>query len=593
MSRVYAVDTEAEMADPSRGSVYQDTMLLITAMSDRGEEFIWDCRDEEIPDWFFELLEDETVTKVFHNASYDTKMLRHNYGVRTRNIWCSLMNERLLWLGNKIVDCGLEGTLKRRYGVQLDKSLRNNLAMGIVGSREREYALEDIRYLLPLQEDQEREIHQYGMENASRIENEMSYIVGQMEYRGLPFDQALYGQYMDQVSKLKSDAAKIVWDLLDYPYTVDFLTGEVSGGLNLGSHQKALMALHRKGILIKDYSEDELVRYLHKVTVSNPKKRRIVQAILEFKKWDKALTWNYDKLVDEASKCIHASYNSLGAGTSRTSSSKPNGQNIATEYYILKFDGSEIVSVPSGIDFRKLFVAPLGWKWIGADYSQIELRLYGGIAGVKSILDEYAKGEEADLHRQAATMVFHKPAEEISSYERTLGKPLNFGSRTFGGGANAIIGAALGYGLLLSYEEAESMRYQLIKGDPEGVAWGEMITAQARKDGFLYNDGGYRRLFPYPEQIRETVCRNTPVQGLASVIGKEGIINFWKWIEENPTDENVRLMAYVHDELNSIAKEKWAEDAKTAKVDSMVMAGEKYMQKYGIECRVDAYIGDH
>ena len=590
----FSVDIETEMADPSRGSVHQDTMLLVTAMSNGGKEYIWDCRHESIPQWFLDMLEDNDVMKIFHNASFDTKFLKHNYGVRTQNIWCSLANERLLWLGNSSVRCDLESTLMRRYNVSLNKKLRKNLALGIVGPQEREYALEDIRYLIPLQEDQALEIKQADLENASRIENELAYYIGQMEYYGLPFDDKLYQEYMIKVSQLKSDAAKVVWDLLGYSYSVDFLTDEVIGGLNLASHQKTLIALQRSGILLEDYGEKTLVKYLHKKAVGDNKKRQVVQAVLEYKKWDKALSWKYDQLVDKESKMIHSSYNSLGAITSRTSSSKPNGQNIATEYYVLKFDinTGEIKSSPSGIDFRKMFVAPKGWKWVGVDFSQIELRLYGGIAGVQSILDEYVKGEKADLHRQAASMIYGKPSEEINDHERTAGKPVNFGSRTFGGGPGAIINAALKYGILLTYDEAASMRYELLKGDPEGVEWGKFITAQAERDGYLINLAGYRTWIS-KEKVRETLCRNIPVQGLASAIGKEAIILYCKWIEDGPGFDNVRLISYVHDELNSITRKEWAERTLAAKIRCMEQAGNAYMKELGVTCLVEGYIANH
>jgi DNA polymerase I-like protein with 3'-5' exonuclease and polymerase domains len=590
----FGVDLETEMADPTRGSVHQDTLLLVTAKSNTGKEYIWDCRKEKPEQWFFDMLEDPTVLKIYHNASFDTKILKHHYGVRSTNNWCTLANERLLWLGDKSVKCGLEPTIFRRYGVVLNKGLRKNLALGIVGEKEKEYALKDVRYLIPLQEDQEQEIRRDGLGNASRIENELAFYMGQMEYYGMPFNAKLYDEYMVRVRQMRSDAARVVWDMLGYSYSKNLLTGEVEGGLNLASQQKALLALHRQGILVPDYAEKTLVTYLHKITVTNPRKRQIIQAILEYKKWDKALSWNYDLLVDKVSGMIHPSYNSLGADTSRTSSSKPNGQNIATEYYVLKFDPKtlEIKSIPSGIDFRKLFQAPEGWKWVGADYSQIELRLYGGIAGVKSIIDEYAKGDRADLHRQAASLVYNKPPEEINKHERTAGKPVNFGSRTFGGGPGAIINAALKYGILLSYDEAEAMRHEILKGDPEGVEWGERITEEARQKGYLINNAGYRRWLK-DNQIRETVCRNTPVQGLAGAIGKEGIISYCQWIEEEPGFENVRLISYVHDELNSLAKEEWAEKAKKKKIEYMQEAGNKYMNSMGVDCVVEGYIGDH
>jgi len=156
----------------------------------------------------------------------------------------------------------------------------------------------------------------------------------------------------------------------------------------------------------------------------------------------------------------------------------------------------------------------------------------------------------------------------------------------------AFTNAALKYGILLSYDEAVEMRYELLRGDPEGVEWGRMITMQAERDGYLINKAGYRRWLSRND-MRETVCRNTPIQGLASAIGKEGIIRYGQWIEDGPGFDNVRLLSYVHDELNSVAKNEWAEQALEAKLSCMSEAGNIYMNDLGVECRAEGYINSH
>jgi hypothetical protein len=115
------------------------------------------------------------------------------------------------------------------------------------------------------------------------------------------------------------------------------------------------------------------------------------------------------KLLDavEADGRIHGSFNPTGTATGRFSSSKPNLQNISRG------------------PVRSCLVATPGCKLVVADYSQIELRAVAAIAGETRMLEAYRNRE--DLHRKTASIILDKTPEAVTSHDRQLAKPVNFG----------------------------------------------------------------------------------------------------------------------------------------------------------------------
>ena len=226
-------------------------------------------------------------------------------------------------------------------------------------------------------------------------------------------------------------------------------------------------------------------------------------------------------------------------------------------------------------------LAPDGWSWVGADKSQIELRLYGDIAGVQAIIDEYAKGPYADLHTQAARMMFGLgPNDLVSALQRQAGKPGNFGARTFGGGPNALINAALSYGMLLEWDEAARLRDNLILSDPEGTIWGRKMVEEVEEYGYLFTKTGHRRLFTsdtLQHKNIQTTARNTPIQGTAAGIMKESIIGFYSWLESRDYLDKVQILSTVHDELNSISVDSLVNEVQYNKARIMTESINRYM----------------
>src|SRR5262249_17374131 len=110
-----------------------------------------------------------------------------------------------------------------------------------------------------------------------------------------------------------------------------------------------------------------------------------------------------------------------GASTGRLSSSNPNLQNIP-------------MRSPQGREIRRAFVAPEGRTLVGADYSQIELRVMAHLSRDPHLIEAFRSGE--DVHASTARRVFGVSGE-LDPALRARAKVVNFGVM-YGMGARSL-----------------------------------------------------------------------------------------------------------------------------------------------------------
>lgn len=75
---------------------------------------------------------------------------------------------------------------------------------------------------------------------------------------------------------------------------------------------------------------------------------------------------------------------------------------------------------------RQVFMAPEGYKYIYADASQVELRIFAAVTQDQILLNAF--NENIDLHKLTASIFLDIPIEEVNAFNRVeIGKRLNFG----------------------------------------------------------------------------------------------------------------------------------------------------------------------
>jgi len=271
----------------------------------------------------------------------------------------------------------------------------------------------------------------------------------------------------------------------------------------------------------------------------------IPSLVLEYRTVAKIRSTYVDVLpgrIDPRDGRIHTTLSQTQAATGRLSSSDPNLQNIP-------------IRTELGRRIRAGFIAERGNLFVGADYSQVELRLLAHLSGDAELIRRFRQGD--DIHTATAAAVFGVAPSGVTPELRRRAKVINFGilygmspfglSRELGiGGKEA-----------KTYIDHYFGRYPGVKIYIEG------LKASARKDGYVVTLMGRRRFLKDIDSrnkvLREAAERmaiNTPIQGSAADLIKRAMIRVDRELRE--TGMEARLILQVHDELIVEAPEREA-----------------------------------
>ena len=262
----------------------------------------------------------------------------------------------------------------------------------------------------------------------------------------------------------------------------------------------------------------------------------IVEKILEYRQLSKLNSTYVVGLKNEINKetgRIHSSFNQTVTQTGRISSTEPNLQNIP-------------VRTELGREMRKMFIAQEGFSLVGADYSQIELRVLAHIAGDKNMIEAFKGGK--DIHSSTACRIFACSEKDITPAMRTAAKAINFGL-IYGKGE-----FSLAKDLGISMKEAKEYINDYLGSYPDVQKYMKDIVAFAHEKGYVTTMFGRRReiteLASKNFQLRsfgERAALNTPIQGSAADIIKLAMVRVFEKLKENNLKS--RLILQVHDEL--------------------------------------------
>ncbi len=268
-------------------------------------------------------------------------------------------------------------------------------------------------------------------------------------------------------------------------------------------------------------------------------KHQVIDLILEQRELAKLKSTYVDalpRLVNPHTGRLHTSYKQTGTVTGRISSSNPNLQNIP-------------IRTELGRQVRRAFVAEPGCQLIGADYSQVELRVMAHISGDEGLLGAFTRGE--DIHASTAAAIMGVPLDKVTSDMRRVAKAVNFGL-SYGQTA---------YGLSnttdLTMAEAEDFIKVYFDRFPKVREYIDTTKALATQQGYVETLLGRRRYFPElqsgskaPHHVRQAAERmsiNAPIQGTAADIINIATINLHQALNERGL--KAQMILQVHDEL--------------------------------------------
>jgi DNA polymerase I-like protein with 3'-5' exonuclease and polymerase domains len=298
----------------------------------------------------------------------------------------------------------------------------------------------------------------------------------------------------------------------------------------------------------------------------------IVSLVLEYRELFKLKSGFVDALpnwINPKDGRIHPQFDQLGTVTGRLSCSSPNLQNIP-------------IKGEMGKQIRKCFWAENNFKFLSADYSQMELRIAASIAKDKEMIQFFKEGK--DIHKITASKIFKLPEEKIDEEMRSVAKTLNFGV-LYGMGVYGFAESAK-----VSRKEAKSFIGEYFKNFKGIAGYVADSIEKVKEAGFVETLFGRKRFLPEIDSLdprlqrtAERMAINHPIQGTAADIIKMAMIECDKIIK--PCENEARMVLQVHDELIFELTEKGLELA-----DNIKSAMENVI-KLEIPLKIDLEIG--
>lgn len=307
------------------------------------------------------------------------------------------------------------------------------------------------------------------------------------------------------------------------------------------------------------------------------------KAMIKYRKWAKYVNtyltpWRYEWM--DAHFRIHSSYKLFGTVTGRLSG-----------------EGG-IQQVPRDPFMRSIIGAPPGWKFVEADYSQVELRVAAWLANDRVMLRSFLEG--TDIHMTTAMKVTGKiRPSEVTSEERKKAKSQNF-ALIYGVGAKKLVSYSFdNYGIKITLDEAEEARRIFFDTYQGFKPWHDRQRRLARRYHQVSSPIGRVRHLPdilssddgvKGESERQAI--NSPVQSFASDLMLISLVELHNLLE--PTE--ARIVGTVHDSiLFEVREDKvdyWAPVIKDT-MEDMTIVKRKFGTDITIPIVAELEVGDH
>jgi DNA polymerase-1 len=476
------------------------------------------------------LLADTAISKTAHNAKFDVAVLRRA-GVNMEGLQFDTM------LASYVLDPG-----RRSHAIDLlaVEFLGNSMASleALVGrgkdevpldlapvSAVAEFAGAEAEASLRLREVFEQQLTQHGQRDLlTTIELPLSAVLADMERAGVCID---IDWFRSLQARFRTERERIEREIY----------AAAGSEFNINSnHQLRVILFDQLGLPVLKRtptgpSTDASV--LQELAEEGHQLPTLLMTYREISKLESTYLDTLPELVHPGDGRLHTSFNQTVAATGRLSSSDPNLQNIPIRREL-------------GRDIRRGFVAQPGWKFLVADYSQIELRLLAHLSGDPAFVAAFRSGE--DIHRQTAAIIFGVDVADVSSEMRARAKTINFAT-IYGQGANALAGQ-----LRIPHAEARAFIDTYFTRFGGVRAYLDSQVAYARENGYVETIFHRRRYIPELRDrnfnIRafgERVATNAPIQGSAADLIKVAMIRIHAALRSRGLSGQMLLQ--VHDEL--------------------------------------------
>src|SRR6266850_4309508 len=401
------LDTETTELDPYLGRLRlvqlasADNVYIVDLNAFHDDDF----SKSEALEPLRQLLAAPRPIKIAHNAKFDAKFIKHNFGVDLGGLFDTLLASQIVSAGDIEERHGLNAIAARYLNEEVDKTERLSNWELELSEAQLQYAARDAAVLIPLREKLIDRIKSLGLIQSAQLEFECVMPVVDIELTGFFMNKERWLEQLAIVETRRGELANELQEMLGEGVAQASLFGPPRANINLDSQQQVTEALNRMGIPLPDSTRNWKLQPL---AVQYP----VVAKLLEYRTMQKALTsygQNMIEYINPKTGRLHADFRQIGAPTGRFACTNPN-----------------IQQVPHAPEYRRCFTGfPEGRRLVIADYSQIELRILAEFSNDHGFIEAFNSG--ADLHRVTAAQVFGVSLDPVTKDQRDFAKRLNFG----------------------------------------------------------------------------------------------------------------------------------------------------------------------
>jgi len=563
-------------------------------IGDSERQYVIDCRDLNYADQvqLTRVLNNEGIVKIFHNAKFDYKFIKHYLKIDTVNIHDTYLCEKILHCGKTDYGFGLAKLVKRYLDKELDKSVRSRFTQTSSTPFTDDqiiYGAKDVEYLIDIYSQQVDLLTMQTLFNVAKLENQAVIVFSEIEYNGLEIDTAAWKKLADKNKQESLHLGKqldasllsyVEFDKYRAKKQLDLFMDESElkdSTVNWDSPSQVLKIFQTLFPKIEDVNGKKLAPYRYK--------HPLIDEYIKYKEKSKlasAFGTNFNSYISCDGK-VHTNFQQI-LDTGRVSSSEPNMQQI-----------------PATNAYRNCFVAPHGWVFVSSDYSSQELNVIAYGSGDPVFLKSLRNNE--DLHSVCAELVFADVWKNAAEHDciyyqytqkceckehkklRTQVKTINFGL-AYGMGPKK-----LSETINCSMAEAKQLIEKYFKAFPKikrfledqgefGKRYGYVTTFFPfyRKRWFdswtpkMYGD---RDSFMELGSI-ERASKNTPIQGSSADMTKLALVYLYKRIKKHGYP--VKIVMTVHDQIDTICPQEFAEEWKVYMTEEMEKAANQIIR---------------
>ncbi|MEK7611627.1 MAG: DNA polymerase [Patescibacteria group bacterium] len=557
---ILAVDVESDGLDP------HTLKLLLVQIGIPGQAFVINAKLDLAP--LKTLLENPEILKLVQNGKFDYSALKVTRSIEMRNMYDTMLSERLLTVGMERENSLL--SLAAKYtGVQLDKDWESlnwyaAAKSGKFSEAQLRYAAVDVVILFPIYAKQKEGLAKEKLETVAKLEFNLMPVVAEIEIKGSKIDVNKWRENLAVLSQRRDEIARQIQEELRPYFVVKQmgLFGQNTDVLNLNSPMQVMEAFRKLGIDIPSTGEAILAKVDHPVA----------KLLLKYRENEKLLTAFGENLLEKIhpkTGRIHPDFQQIGADTGRFACSNPNLQQI-----------------PTDSAFRSCFIPEPGYKFIVGDYSQIELRIMAELSQDPVFLNAFRNND--DLHTLTASQMYNIPREQVDKKMRFNAKSINFGLM-YGRGANS-----LSIQLGVSFEEAEKLLAKYFATYKKVKSWLDKVGREAVRKGYSTTLSGRKRWYREsdpgdPGYLRavshiERQGKNTPIQGTSADMTKFALVGIYNALKDGKYD--AFPIHTVHDEIVVEVREDQAEEVKEIVEREMVKSGQMLLKSVPVLAEV-------